>query len=91
MGELGQGQRDFNLASIPVVCLIGMIYVQRLDLDQPLQFLRKSYCPKSAPPPARGTWNVKEREGTWLGIPKPTTLEQTPCPFYQTVNDITQD
>ena len=49
LGVLGQGQRDFNLASIPVVCLIGMINVQRLDLHQPLQSLRKSYCPKSAP------------------------------------------
>ena len=50
LGELGQGQRDFNLVSIPVVCLIGMICVQRSDLHQPSRFLRKRYCQLSAPP-----------------------------------------
>ena len=62
LGELGQGQRDFNLASIPVVCLIGMIYVQRLDLHQPLRFLRKSYCPKPAPP-AKSVFGIHDPIG----------------------------
>ena len=50
-GRIREGQRDFNLVSIPVVCLIGMFYVQRSDLHQPSRILRKSYCLLCAPPP----------------------------------------